>query len=95
MKFIPYGRQYIDNKDIDAVKKTLKNDLITTGAEVQKFEKLFSKKVGVKYSVTCSNATNICISKPKHGILSKSSQPLSILYYSKNDYDMIIKKQRG
>ena len=57
MKFIPYGRQHIDNKDINAVKKTLKNDLITTGSEVQKFEKLFAKKVGVKYAVTCSNAT--------------------------------------
>ena len=56
MKFIPYGRQHIDNKDINAVKKTLKNDLITTGSEVQKFEKLFAK-VGVKYAVTCSNAT--------------------------------------
>jgi len=57
MKFIPYGRQFIDSKDINAVKKALKNELITTGNEVEKFEKLFSKKVGAKYSVSCSNAT--------------------------------------
>ena len=53
MKVIPYGRQYIDKSDINAVRKSLTNDLITTGKEVIKFEKLFSKKVGVKYSVSC------------------------------------------
>ncbi len=57
MKIIPYGRQYIDNDDINSVKKALKNNLITTGQEVDKFERLFSKKVGAKFSVTCSNGT--------------------------------------
>ena len=57
MKTIPYGKQHIDKKDIEAVSKALKNDLITTGSEVTKFEELFSKKVGSKYSVSCSNAT--------------------------------------
>ena len=31
MKFIPYGRQYIDDSDIKFVTKALKEDLITTG----------------------------------------------------------------
>jgi hypothetical protein len=31
MKIIPYGRQYIDSKDIRLVSKALKEDLITTG----------------------------------------------------------------
>ena len=57
MKFIPYGKQYIDGEDIKAVSKALRNDLITTGSEVKKFEELFSKKVGSRYAVTCSNAT--------------------------------------
>ena len=57
MKVIPYGRQYIDKNDIDAVKKALTNDLITAGKEVIRFEKLFSKVVGSKYSVSCSNGT--------------------------------------
>ena len=57
MKIIPYGRQYIDKSDINAVKKALTNNLITTGKEVTKFENLFSKKVGAKYSVSCSNGT--------------------------------------
>ena len=39
MKKIPYGRQYINNKDIIQVSKTLKKDKITTGDEVEKFKK--------------------------------------------------------
>ena len=57
MKIIPYGRQHIDNNDINAVKKALTDKLITTGKEVTRFENFFSKKVGAKYSLTCSNGT--------------------------------------
>ena len=39
MKFIPYGKQHIDNKDIKTVSKALKNELITTGQEVTEFER--------------------------------------------------------
>ena len=38
MKKIPYGRQYVDNQDIKLVSKALKEDLITTGRYVKKFE---------------------------------------------------------
>jgi len=34
MKFIPYGRQYIEQNDIDAVVETLKSDYLTTGPKV-------------------------------------------------------------
>ena len=44
MKFIPYGAQYIDKKDINSVKKVLKKDIITGGSEVIKFEKKINKK---------------------------------------------------
>tara|TARA_X000000950_G_C13906084_1_gene656889 strand:- start:858 stop:2039 length:1182 start_codon:yes stop_codon:yes gene_type:complete len=57
MKFIPYGHQSIDNNDINTVKKTLRNELITTGKEVDNFEKIFSKSVGSKYALTCSSGT--------------------------------------
>ena len=43
MKIIPYGRQYIDNQDIKLVSKVLKQDLITTGKYVKKFERNISK----------------------------------------------------
>ena len=58
MKMIPYGRQFIDKQDINVVKKVLNNQLITTGKEVEKFEKLFSKKTGGKFSVSCSSGTS-------------------------------------
>ena len=44
MKTINYGRQYIDNKDIRSVNKSLKSDLITTGKYVHKFEKAIESK---------------------------------------------------
>jgi dTDP-4-amino-4,6-dideoxygalactose transaminase len=57
MKVIPYGRQYIDNKDISFVSKALKEDLITTGRYVKKFEKRVSKFLKAKYIVSCNSGT--------------------------------------
>jgi dTDP-4-amino-4,6-dideoxygalactose transaminase len=57
MKIIPYGRQYIDNKDIKFVSKSLKNNLITTGDYVKRFESQISKLVKSKFSISCSNGT--------------------------------------
>ena len=56
-KIIPYGRQYIDSKDIKSVSKALKQDLITTGYYVKKFENKFSEFLGVKYSTSCNSGT--------------------------------------
>ena len=57
MKDIPYGRQQIDQGDIDAVIKTLKSDFLTQGPKVEEFEKAFANYVGSKYAVAVSNAT--------------------------------------
>jgi hypothetical protein len=57
MKIIPYGKQYIDSKDIAAVVKVLKSDYLTQGPSVLEFEKEFSKYVESKYSVALSNGT--------------------------------------
>ena len=57
MKTIPYGRQYIDNQDIRLVSKALKEDLITTGRYVKKFENKISKFFKVKYAVSCNSGT--------------------------------------
>mgnify|MGYP006001199717 FL=1 len=38
MKIIPYGKQFIDKKDIASVLEALKKDIITTGSTVEKFE---------------------------------------------------------
>jgi dTDP-4-amino-4,6-dideoxygalactose transaminase len=58
MKSIPYGRQYIDNYDIRLVSKALKEDLITTGSYVKKFEYKISKFIKVKYAATCNSGTS-------------------------------------
>ena len=58
MKTIPYGRQYIDNQDIRLVSKALKEDLITTGRYVKKFENKISKFLKVKYAASCSSGTS-------------------------------------
>jgi len=57
MKTIPYGRQYIDNQDIRLVSKALKEDLITTGKYVKKFENKISKFLKVKYTASCNSGT--------------------------------------
>ena len=54
---IPYGRQYIDKKDINSVSNVLKKDLITTGPLVDQLEKKISKLFKVKHAVSCSSGT--------------------------------------
>ncbi len=56
-KSIPYGRQHIDQQDIDAVVATLKADFLTQGPKIIEFENTFSKYVGSKYAVAINNAT--------------------------------------
>ena len=56
-QIIPYGRQYIDQEDIDAVVKTLTADFLTQGPKVAEFENKFADYVGAKYAVAVSNAT--------------------------------------
>ena len=56
-KIIPYGKQTIDEDDINTVIQTLKSDYLTQGPKVLEFEEKFSKYVGAKYSVAVNNAT--------------------------------------
>jgi len=58
MKFIPYGKQYIDNKDIKVVSDALKKKLITTGDHVLKFEKKIQNFLNCKFSFTCNSGTS-------------------------------------
>jgi perosamine synthetase len=54
----PVSKPYITKKDIRAVSTTLKNGWISsTGPEIKKFEKKFSKYINRKYSITVSNGT--------------------------------------
>ena len=58
MKKIPYGRQSIDQNDIEAVVSTLQSDYLTQGPKVREFESKFSKYVGAKFAVAVNNATS-------------------------------------
>ena len=55
---IPYSRQYIDAKDIEAVTKVLKSDFLTSGPQVNNFEKKINKFCKNKYSVAVNSATS-------------------------------------
>ncbi len=57
MNFIPYGKQFIEQDDIDAVVETLKSDYLTTGPKVKEFEEALAKYCEVKYCVAVANGT--------------------------------------
>ena len=58
MKLIPYGKQFIDKKDISNVVKVLKKEKITSGDEVKKFETRLSKFFGSKFATVCNSGTS-------------------------------------
>jgi UDP-4-amino-4,6-dideoxy-N-acetyl-beta-L-altrosamine transaminase len=58
MKKIPYGRQNIDQNDIDAVVSALQSDYLTQGPKVKDFEIKFAEYVGANYAVAVNNATS-------------------------------------
>ena len=56
-KFIPYGRQCIDEDDIQAVAEVLRSDFLTTGPAVAEFEAALAKVAGTPYAVAIANGT--------------------------------------
>lgn len=54
---LPYGRQYIDDADIEAVVEVLRSDWLTTGPKVDEFERAFAEFVGTDHAVAVSNGT--------------------------------------
>jgi len=57
MNFIPYGKQTIDQDDIDLFIETIKSDFLTTGLKVNEFEQKIYEQVNAKYCVSVSNGT--------------------------------------
>lgn len=57
MKKIPYGRQHINQEDIDAVVEVLQSDWLTQGPNIKKFEDAFAAYVGARYAIAVSNGT--------------------------------------
>ena len=54
---LPYGRQTIEDDDVEAVAAALRDDFLTTGPKVEAFETAFAEAVGARHAVACSNGT--------------------------------------
>lgn len=55
--YLPYGKQWIDEEDINAVVDVLRGDYLTTGPYIQQFEEAVANYVGATYAVAFSNGT--------------------------------------
>ena len=58
MEFIPYGRQNITEKDIDAVVNVLKSDYLTQGPKVPEFEQTIKNHCNVQHALAMNSATS-------------------------------------
>jgi perosamine synthetase len=55
--YLPYGKQVIDEDDIQSVVKVLRSDFLTTGPTIEQFETEIAKFTGAKYAVAFSSGT--------------------------------------
>ncbi len=56
-KVLPYGRQNLEDADIQAVVEVLKSDWLTTGPKIGEFEERFAAWVGAQHAVSFSSGT--------------------------------------
>ena len=54
---LPYGKQFVDQNDVQAVIEVLQSDWLTTGPAVLEFEKQFARQVGAAYGVAVNSGT--------------------------------------
>lgn len=54
---LPYGQQWLDEQDIEAVVKVLRGDFVTQGPAIQTFERKVAEYVGAQYAVAFANGT--------------------------------------
>ena len=57
MRFLGYGRQNIDDVDVDAVVDVLRSDYLTQGPTIERFEAALAERVGARHAVAVSNGT--------------------------------------
>lgn len=58
MSYIPYGRQDVDQNDIDAVISVLRSDFLTQGPVVPRFETAVADYCDAKYAIAVNSATS-------------------------------------
>ncbi len=56
-RFLGYGRQLIDDADVSAVVSVLREDYLTQGPVVERFERALAERVGAQYAVAVSSGT--------------------------------------
>ena len=56
-QYLSYGRQWVEDDDIEAVVTVLKGDWLTTGPDVERFEQAFARWNGTGYAVAVSSGT--------------------------------------
>jgi|SRR5579872_570053 len=55
--FLPYGRQSVDEADIQSVVEVLRSDWLTTGPKIAEFEEAFAAYVGASHAVSFTSGT--------------------------------------
>lgn len=54
---IPYGRQSINDDDVEAVVEVLRSDFLTQGPMIERFEAAVAARCGVRHAVAVANGT--------------------------------------
>ena len=54
---LPYGRQWVDEADVQAVVEVLRSDWLTTGPKVREFEEQVAEYVGAREAVAVNSGT--------------------------------------
>src|SRR5690606_10855639 len=54
---LPYGKQWLDESDKEAVRAVLDSDYITQGPRIEAFERKVAEYVGARFAVACCNRT--------------------------------------
>lgn len=57
-EFLPYGRQSVDEADIEAVVEVLRSDFLTTGPAVTRFEGALTSVSGAQHAVAVNSGTS-------------------------------------
>ena len=55
--FLPYGRQLLDDQDIEEVVRVLRSDFLTQGPAIERFEKAVTAWCGASHGIAMSNGT--------------------------------------
>ena len=75
MDYIPYGKQWIDDDDINEVVSVLKSDWITTGPKIKEFEDAICTYIGCEYCITVSRQVHLIL-QFNHWICQKEVRSL-------------------